>query len=292
MTTAPVWAEPNVFGEINFHRGGESWSGFATVRWLDDRCFAGWADGHETWQIGRVDIDLAAGTLRGINSVEQLVGLYAQTSTTAWAFPSVQAVALDPAAPPGPVLLDVRVALDGYFEVYVRTEMNTSAYHQFTATLGLHFPGVTATRAQATYAHDWQRTYTVDDARHQKSASAANCAGCFAEVILRDPQDEFRSGFNDITLRTTISLESGVLIVPDLFIRGRSIASSHGAHGDWSNAARFGYVLPAGHALATADGVLLDAWNLQPVPEPRTAALFARGLGVLAAGWRRRAAQD
>lgn len=291
LAAASAAQAADVFGQVNFHRGDEIWGGFATGTYSDRRDFSGTVGGHLTFQIGAVDIDIAAGIVRGVNSVEQLVGINAQTTTTAWAFPEVQVVALPGTVTAGPVPLDLRVTLDGYFETYLFTGMSTSAYNQLTATLGLHFPGVTATRAEATYDYDWLRTFSGDEARHQKFTSAQACAGCFAEVRVPDPLNEYNSGFHDITLRTTIDLEPGAVIVADLFIRGRSIVSSHGAYGDWSNTARFGYVLPAGYALATGDGVLLDAWNLQAVPEPGAAVLFVLGLGGLAVAARRRARQ-
>lgn len=286
--TFDAGAATDVYGKIDFHRIEDIWSGFCSGTYQDERQFFGTVSSADTEQIGMVDIDIAAGTVRGINSAQQLDGNQATTTTVAWAFPEVQVVALPGAPVSDAVLLDIRVTLDGYFETYIFTGSSSAAYSTFDATLSLHFPGVASSRAQAIYSYDWLRTLTGDDFRHQKFVSAEPCAGCFAEVIVEDPLDEIRNGFTNITLRTTISLEPGAVIVPDLYIESESAVAFHGAYADWSSTAQFSYQLPAGYILATIDGEPLTAWAAAPVPEPAPVAILLAGVGLVTLAARRR----
>ncbi|MBI3156453.1 MAG: hypothetical protein HYZ20_13730 [Burkholderiales bacterium] len=232
LAAATAAQAADTLGQIGFPRGDQVWGGFATGTRGDGRFFSVLVDGHPTCQAGELDIDIAAGTVRGVDSAEQLVGLNAQTTATAWASPEVQVVALPGSVPAASVPLDLRVTLDGCFEVCIFTGMTSSVTNPFTATPDLHFPGVTATRAEATYGYDRLLTFTGDEARHQGFTAAQACAGCFAEVLVQDPLNEYDSGCHDITLRTTIDLEPGAPIVAELFISGRNIVGSHGGYGD------------------------------------------------------------
>ncbi len=280
----------NVYGSLVFQRTDYAKDGWGFDHYVDAMERFDIVNGAQVGQIGKVEIDVDAGRIRGFHSA---IGQSIEATTTIaqWT-PLVKVVAPAGAAPNDRVLLDLRVTLNASFLAGDLTPMNAYAVNTFTAELAPYYDGApsSAWRAQVLYDYYWRRDFVGDDFDHQGFANLNpfGCAGCIAEVIVPDPLNQIRNGFHDITLRVALAVMPETVLVPYLRIKGESSIFAHSAVGNWMETAQIGYLLPPGYALATADGTLLDAWNLAPVPEPRQFALFAAGLAMLALAARRR----
>ena len=278
-------------GEIDFFQANQQFSGSGTNLYVDQRERVTGALNNGTVQLAQIEIDFAAGTLKGkqsaLDSDPELFSVRSQVR--AWWDADVQVVALPGMPTDVRVPLDLRVTLSSAFLTSDLLSQTSQGINTFSATLAPHpaFPGSPGVPfVQVGYEYDWLRSEGVDDFRHQKflSVNSAMCPGCTAEVIVPDPAflHEYRNGFRDITLRTVINLEPGFVFNPYFSLTSRADVVNFGASGDWTNTAQFGYLLPEGYALAETDGTILTAWNLAAaVPEPHEYALMLAGLGLL-----------
>lgn len=283
-------AVENVFGSLVFQRTDRAQAGGGVDRYVDTMQRFDVINGSDVGQIGKVELDVSAGTIRGFHSA---IGQSIETTTTIaqWQ-PKVKVIAPAGASPDASVLLDLRVTLNASFLVADFTAISAYAVNTFAAEFAPYYDGApsSAWRAQVVYDYYWRRDFVGDDFHHLglTNLNPFGCGGCTAEVIVPHPLNEIRNGFHDITLRIALPVQPEALLVPYVRIKGESSIFAHSAVGNWMNTASVGYVLPQGYALATADGVLLDGWNLAPVPEPQQYGLFAAGLGLLALMARRR----
>jgi hypothetical protein len=296
-TTCGAAIGATVHGEIDFFLPGQKFGGSSSNVYADSRELVTGSLINGTVRRAAVEIDFAAGTLKGeqsaLDSDPELFSVQSQ-ARAGWDA-DLQIVALPGSPTDVRVPLDLRVTLSAAFLTSDLLSQTSFALNTFSETLAPHpaLGSASVPFAQVVYDYDWLRSLGTDEFRHQKFASVndALCPACTAEVIVPDPAFlyEYRNGFREITLRTVINVEPGFLFNPHFSLTSRADVVNFAASGDWSNTAQFGYLLPEGYALAQADGTQLNAWNLaSAVPEPHEYVMLIAGLGLLVLTVKRR----
>lgn len=246
-------------------------------------------------QLGSIDIDFAAGTIRGSQSALVFGDPSLSVSSEvrgAFVSPVLQVVSLNGAQPGVSPYVGFYVTMSANFGADFNLGPQDWAYNTFNAQAGMRAVGSSVPFASAAYSYQWTRSLGIggDDYSHSGGGSGG-CANCFGELIVpNDGIHEYMTGFDGVTLHFGRSdLEVGQLFQLDLLVSSLSNAIMQTASGDWSHTIDIGYTMPDGFGLAELNGPLLGAWKLNTVPLPAGLPLFGAALLTLARRAQRKA---
>ena len=241
---------------------------------------------------GSVSVNRETGKIKGkqnINSGPNIAGMPTVRVTGTLQL-VLQIVAPSGYVPNTPVPLDFEVGLDGAFQANNVNNDIDNVLNKFTASLEVVRQFSFATLTSTGYDYQWGAT-TSGDAFFHNHTNFVNpiCDGCTSNILVPEPVDEFRNGFDNITLVQHLDNEliAGEFFVVTLDIHSFSSAKGGGGAGNWDNTASLGFRLPEGFNLADVQGNVVTGWDLRVVPLAPAWPLFASAVGALVA-WQRR----
>lgn len=236
---------------------------------------------NEYTEKGSGTVDLAAGTIKGKQSALGLTVDTLKDAAQARVEAGINALVQvlgSPGVPAGTLVnLDLHALLNASFTTKDIFGPLSGATNDFVATFTIARPGFAAS-TKIEYDYHWHRVELGENFHHFHNV-LAKCSTCTAEVVVQNPTDEFRAGFDNIDLHAIAPVRVGELYRLSLDIVGKSQSFDNGADGDWSHTASLKFALPEGVTLFdTTTEQLLTQWDTRivaaPVPLPANMGLL------------------